>query len=45
MIGNEMHSGFFALRSQMPMNCRATNRKVKLTNETKVISAEEVGIK
>lgn len=27
----EMHSGFFALRQQMPMNCRATNRKVDIT--------------
>jgi glutathione S-transferase len=24
----EMHSGLLALRSQMPMNCRATNRRV-----------------
>ena len=29
----EMHSGFIPLRFQMPMNCRATNRKVKLTPE------------
>ena len=27
----EMHSGFFALREQMPMNCRAVNRRVTLT--------------
>lgn len=25
----EMHSGFMALRSQMPMNCRATGREVQ----------------
>jgi glutathione S-transferase len=29
----EMHSGFFALRAQMPMNCRATGRKVARTPE------------
>jgi glutathione S-transferase len=27
----EMHSGFFVLRRQMPMNCRAVNRKVHIT--------------
>lgn len=27
----EMHSGFFALRNDMPMNCRAENRVVELT--------------
>jgi glutathione S-transferase len=32
-LAAEMHSGFFALRSQMPMNCRATNRKVEPTLE------------
>jgi glutathione S-transferase len=32
-LAAEMHSGFFALRSQMPMNCRASNRKVELTSE------------
>jgi glutathione S-transferase len=32
-LAAEMHSGFFALRSQMPMNCRAINRKVELTSE------------
>jgi glutathione S-transferase len=32
-VAAEMHSGFFALRSQMPMNCRAINRKVELTGE------------
>jgi glutathione S-transferase len=32
-VAAEMHSGFFALRSQMPMNCRATKRKVELTSE------------
>ena len=30
-LAAEMHSGFMALRSQMPMNCRATNRRVELT--------------
>ena len=29
----EMHSSFTALRSQMPMNCRASNRKVPMTAE------------
>ncbi len=29
-ISAEMHSGFDALRSQMPMNCRAMGRKVTL---------------
>lgn len=29
----EMHSGFPAIRGQMPMNCRATGRKVPLTPE------------
>lgn len=32
-LAAEMHSGFMALRSQMPMNCRATNRKIELTPE------------
>ena len=32
-ISAEMHSGFDALRSQMPMNCRAMGRKVPLTDE------------
>lgn len=27
----EMHSGFFALRDQMPMNCRANDRRVPMT--------------
>jgi len=34
----EMHSGFFSLREQMPMNCRATNRKVAMTDDL----AEEI---
>ncbi len=29
----EMHSGFFALRETLPMNCRAVNRNVPITNE------------
>lgn len=29
----EMHSGFAALRSAMPMNCRAMGRKVEVTDE------------
>lgn len=29
----EMHSGFFALREQMPMNCRASNRSVPMTDD------------
>jgi len=28
----EMHSGFFDLRKEMPMNCRATGRKVDITD-------------
>lgn len=27
----EMHSGFFTLREQLPMNCRATGRKVAMS--------------
>lgn len=27
----EMHSGFFTLRGEMPMNCRAENRKVSIS--------------
>lgn len=34
-ISAEMHSGFAALRSAMPMNCRAMGRKVPLTPELK----------
>jgi glutathione S-transferase len=30
-IAAEMHSGFFALREAMPMNCRAQGRKVQQT--------------
>ena len=29
-ISCEMHSGFYALREKMPMNCRAENRQVKM---------------
>ena len=32
-ISAEMHSGFFALREAMPMNCRAMGRKVALPDE------------
>jgi glutathione S-transferase len=32
-ISAEMHSGFEALRMQMPMNCRAMGRKVHLPDE------------
>ncbi|MGJ8679671.1 glutathione S-transferase family protein [Paraglaciecola sp.] len=32
-VSAEMHAGFHALRSLMPMNCRATNRKVAFTPE------------
>ena len=32
-LAAEMHSGFFALRSQMPMNCRASDRHVERTTE------------
>lgn len=34
-ISAEMHSSFTALRSEMPMNCRATNRSVKLSRQAK----------
>ncbi len=30
-ISAEMHSGFFALREQLPMNCRAMGRKVTVS--------------
>lgn len=29
----EMHSGFFTIREQMPMNCRASNRSVEITDD------------
>ncbi len=29
----EMHSGFFAIRENLPMNCRASDRKVTLTDD------------
>ena len=32
-LAAEMHSGFMSLRSLMPMNCRATNRRVEFTTE------------
>ena len=32
-VSAEMHSGFFALREAMPMNCRAMGRKVALPDE------------
>ena len=32
-ISAEMHSGFHALRAQMPMNCRAMGRKVHLPDD------------
>jgi glutathione S-transferase len=35
-ISAEMHAGFAALRQQMPMNCRATGRKVPQTCELEV---------
>jgi len=31
----ECHSGFVALRSALPMNCRASNRKIALTENTR----------
>ncbi|MCL9774466.1 glutathione S-transferase family protein [Vibrio methylphosphonaticus] len=33
-IANEMHSGFMAIRNEMPMNCRAS-RKVSLSEEAR----------
>lgn len=33
-ICSEMHSGFFALRNEIPMNCRAT-RKIELSDSAK----------
>ena len=32
-ISCEMHSGFFALREKMPMNCRAQNRKISMDDD------------
>jgi len=32
-VSAEMHSGLSAIRGQMPMNCRATGRKVPMTPE------------
>jgi glutathione S-transferase len=32
----EMHSGFFTLREKMPMNCRATRRRVDMTPDLKM---------
>jgi len=32
-VSCEMHSGFFALRQYMPMNCRAEDRKVTMNDE------------
>jgi len=32
-ISAEMHSGFFALRQKMPMNCRAKERNVEMTDD------------
>ncbi len=32
-ISAEMHAGFFSLRAEMPMNCRALGRQVPLTRE------------
>jgi glutathione S-transferase len=29
----EMHSSFFQIREKMPMNCRAVDRKVEITNQ------------
>jgi glutathione S-transferase len=34
-ISAEMHAGFAALRSQMPMNCRAMGRKVPMPDDLK----------
>ncbi len=31
----EMHSGFFTLREKMPMNCRAANRQVPISDDLK----------
>ena len=30
---SEMHSGFFLIREKMPMNCRASNRHVEITED------------
>ncbi|MCZ6772787.1 MAG: glutathione S-transferase family protein [Proteobacteria bacterium] len=32
----EMHSGFFAIRENMPMNCRARSRKVTISTESEM---------
>ena len=34
-VSAEMHSGFASLRRQLPMNCRATGRTVKLDESTR----------
>ena len=31
----EMHSGFFAIREKMPMNCRANNRQIDIDDATR----------
>ncbi len=31
---SEMHSGFFAIRERMPMNCRAVGRRVEIPPRT-----------
>lgn len=31
-ISSEMHSGFSTIRQSMPMNCRASNRRIKFTD-------------
>lgn len=40
----EMHSGFFTLREDMPMNCRATGRRVMITENLKkdVMRVDEI---
>ncbi|MDJ0957151.1 MAG: glutathione S-transferase family protein [Arenicellales bacterium] len=35
-ISAEMHSSFMALRDEMPMNCRAKHRSVKLTEQARI---------
>ena len=30
---SEMHSGFFQIREQMPMNCKASNRHIEITEK------------
>lgn len=34
-VSAEMHSSFFSIRNNLPMNCRKENQKVSISNDTK----------